>query len=156
MNKTAYHSSSKASNEASNESSKSTVDPTSLENHDQRGSYVLLLEGAFRGSGVRLLWLTHQTPQITPHLAHHANSPSALVKTPKVLADYQSTSGPSERLAVDVSRALDHSGLRPRDIDRVMISSGPGSFTGIKIIGAFARGWHSITQHQRPPAGRRR
>lgn len=56
-----------------------------------------------------------------------------------------------EQGLVLVMRALDESGIRPHELDRIAVGIGPGSFTGVRIAISYAKslaqGW------QRPLAG---
>lgn len=48
--------------------------------------------------------------------------------------------GQAERLAPMVQEALAEAGLAPNDIDRIGVTTGPGSFAGSRVGVAFARG----------------
>jgi tRNA threonylcarbamoyladenosine biosynthesis protein TsaB len=48
--------------------------------------------------------------------------------------------GQAERLAPMVEEVLARAGLAPRDLDRIGVCTGPGSFAGSRIGVAFARG----------------
>lgn len=48
--------------------------------------------------------------------------------------------GQAERLAPMVSEVLAQAGLVPRQIDRIGVTTGPGSFAGTRVGVAFARG----------------
>jgi tRNA threonylcarbamoyladenosine biosynthesis protein TsaB len=48
--------------------------------------------------------------------------------------------GHQERLAPMVSEALAAAGLRPSQLDRIAVTTGPGSFTGLRVGLAFAKG----------------
>ncbi|HUE96372.1 MAG TPA: tRNA (adenosine(37)-N6)-threonylcarbamoyltransferase complex dimerization subunit type 1 TsaB [Longimicrobiaceae bacterium] len=48
--------------------------------------------------------------------------------------------GHSSTLVPAIDRALSLAGVQPRDLDAVIVGSGPGSFTGIRIAGATAKG----------------
>ena len=48
--------------------------------------------------------------------------------------------GQAERLAPMVEGVLETAGLSPRDLDRIGVCTGPGSFAGSRIGVAFARG----------------
>ena len=48
--------------------------------------------------------------------------------------------GHAERLAPMVQETLAQSGLRISDIDQIAVCTGPGSFTGLRVALAFAKG----------------
>lgn len=48
--------------------------------------------------------------------------------------------GQAERLAPMVAEVLAQAGLVPRDLDRIGVTTGPGSFAGTRVGVAFARG----------------
>lgn len=48
--------------------------------------------------------------------------------------------GQAERLPGFVAAALADAGWTPADIDRIVVTTGPGGFTGVRIGAAFARG----------------
>jgi len=48
--------------------------------------------------------------------------------------------GQAERLAPMVEEVLAEAGLNPRDLDRIGVTTGPGSFAGTRVGVAFARG----------------
>ena len=48
--------------------------------------------------------------------------------------------GQAERLAPMVEDILAEAGLNPRDLDRIGVTTGPGSFAGTRVGVAFARG----------------
>lgn len=67
----------------------------------------------------------------------------ALVDTAKVLA-YKSEKigrGHAERLAPMVAEVLAEAGLTARDVDKLAVCTGPGSFTGLRVALAFAKGF---------------
>lgn len=67
----------------------------------------------------------------------------ALVDTAKVLA-YKSENigrGHAERLAPMVAEVLEAAGLAAKDIDKISVCTGPGSFTGLRVALAFAKGF---------------
>ena len=67
----------------------------------------------------------------------------ALVDTAKVLA-YKSEKigrGHAERLAPMVAEVLEEAGLTAKDIDKISVCTGPGSFTGLRVALAFAKGF---------------
>ncbi|MBM3902149.1 MAG: tRNA (adenosine(37)-N6)-threonylcarbamoyltransferase complex dimerization subunit type 1 TsaB [Verrucomicrobia bacterium] len=45
-------------------------------------------------------------------------------------------------LAALVDRVLSESGLQPREIDRLVVGLGPGSYTGVRLAISLAQGWH--------------
>lgn len=47
----------------------------------------------------------------------------------------------SSKLAVFINEILDQSGLKPNDLDAVCVSSGPGSYTGLRIGVSSAKGF---------------
>ena len=82
--------------------------------------YVLLMESTLGGCGVRLLFFERGKCQnlaqrINPHFS-------------------------SQRLAVDIKHLLLEGGVDFSQISYVMVSCGPGSFTGIKVGMAFLQG----------------
>lgn len=67
----------------------------------------------------------------------------ALVDTAKVLA-YKSENigrGHAERLAPMVAEVLAEAGLSAKDVDKLAVCTGPGSFTGLRVALAFAKGF---------------
>lgn len=67
----------------------------------------------------------------------------ALVDTAKVLA-YKSEKigrGHAERLAPMVQEVLAEAGLTAKDVDKLTVCTGPGSFTGLRVALAFAKGF---------------
>ena len=67
----------------------------------------------------------------------------ALVDTARVLA-YKSENigrGHAERLAPMVAEVLAEAGLTSKDIDKIAVCTGPGSFTGLRVALAFAKGF---------------
>ena len=67
----------------------------------------------------------------------------ALVDAAKVLA-YKSEKigrGHAERLAPMVAEVLAEAGLTARDVDKLAVCTGPGSFTGLRVALAFAKGF---------------
>ncbi len=47
----------------------------------------------------------------------------------------------SERLLPAIDRALDLTGTRPEEVAAFVVGSGPGSFTGVRVAAAVAKGW---------------
>lgn len=47
----------------------------------------------------------------------------------------------SERVLPAIQHALELSGIRPAEIGSLVVGSGPGSFTGVRIAAALAKGW---------------
>ena len=71
------------------------------------------------------------------------NCSAALVDTAKVLA-YKSENigrGHAERLAPMVGEVLAEAKLTAKDIDKIAVCTGPGSFTGLRVSLAFAKGF---------------
>ena len=67
----------------------------------------------------------------------------ALVDTAKVLA-YKSENigrGHAERLAPMVQEVLAEASLTAKDVDKLAVCTGPGSFTGLRVALAFAKGF---------------
>jgi tRNA threonylcarbamoyladenosine biosynthesis protein TsaB len=79
---------------------------------------------------MRLLAIDTATPRPSLTVVSGASEPST-VELPRLGA---------EALAPAVSAALAAAGLAPRDLDRIAVVSGPGSFTGLRSSLAFARG----------------
>lgn len=66
----------------------------------------------------------------------------ALVAGDRVLAaaSVALRSSTEERLLPAVANVLDAAGARPVDVERIACGAGPGSFTGLRIAGATAKG----------------
>ena len=67
----------------------------------------------------------------------------ALVDTAKVLAHKSENigRGHAERLAPMVQEVLEGAGLTAKDVDKLVVCTGPGSFTGLRVALAFAKGF---------------
>lgn len=59
--------------------------------------------------------------------------------------------GQAERLAPLVAQVLGDAGVRPADLDRIAVTTGPGAFTGLRVGLAFARSFGLALQ--RPVLG---
>lgn len=59
----------------------------------------------------------------------------------KVLADIHKNQrrGQAETLAPMVEKALKKAGIKPADITEIILTTGPGTFAGVRIAAAFAR-----------------
>jgi tRNA threonylcarbamoyladenosine biosynthesis protein TsaB len=53
--------------------------------------------------------------------------------------------GQQERLGPMTREALEAAGADPGDVDRIAVTIGPGSFTGLRVGLAFAQGWRMAT-----------
>jgi len=51
----------------------------------------------------------------------------------------------SETVMPEVRRLLRRAGRTPRDIDRLVVGAGPGSFTGVRIAASLAKGLRAAT-----------
>ncbi len=49
--------------------------------------------------------------------------------------------GHSELVLPTIDRALEVTGTLPEDVSALVIGSGPGSFTGVRIVASMAKGW---------------
>ena len=56
------------------------------------------------------------------------------------------------RVLADAEELLEQAGAEPRELSRLVVGTGPGSFTGVRMGLAAARG---LRARARPPAGRR-
>ncbi len=51
----------------------------------------------------------------------------------------------SESVLPEIDRLIEFAGFRPADIRRIVVGSGPGSFTGVRIAAALAKGIRAAT-----------
>src|SRR2546421_5426045 len=62
---------------------------------------------------------------------------SALVRDGEVLGERASR---AVRVLADAEELLEHAGAEPRELNRLVVGTGPGSFTGVRMGLAAARG----------------
>lgn len=72
---------------------------------------------------------------------------AALVRDGEIIADVRETMarGQDKALPGLVERLLDGAGVTLQEVDRLAVVTGPGSFTGIRIGVAYARGLSLVT-----------
>ncbi|MEQ3651267.1 tRNA (adenosine(37)-N6)-threonylcarbamoyltransferase complex dimerization subunit type 1 TsaB [Hyphomonas sp.] len=73
---------------------------------------------------------------------------AAIVRDGEILADARETMarGQDKALPGFVERLLEDAGVTLADLDRIAVVTGPGSFTGIRIGVAYARGLSLVTE----------
>ncbi|WP_339680041.1 tRNA (adenosine(37)-N6)-threonylcarbamoyltransferase complex dimerization subunit type 1 TsaB [uncultured Hyphomonas sp.] len=73
---------------------------------------------------------------------------AAIVRDGEILADARETMarGQDKALPGFVERLLEEAGVTLADLDRIAVVTGPGSFTGIRIGVAYARGLSLVTE----------
>ena len=71
-----------------------------------------------------------------------------ILKDDEVLVSFQEAcwKKQSEMIFPQLIRMMDENGLKPEDIDRVVISSGPGSYTGVRIAMTIAKVFCSMRE----------
>lgn len=80
------------------------------------------------------VWLALETSTQVGSVAVHMNG-LALETTFKIQGTH------SERLLPAIDRALQMTGAAPAEVGALIVGSGPGSFTGVRIAAALAKGW---------------
>lgn len=73
---------------------------------------------------------------------------AAIIRDGEILADARETMarGQDKALPGFVERLLDEAGVSLAELDRIAVVTGPGSFTGIRIGVAYARGLALVTE----------
>jgi tRNA threonylcarbamoyladenosine biosynthesis protein TsaB len=78
-------------------------------------------------------------------LAVETSTPSGSVAIWKDGLAYEETQGisgvHSERVLPSIARAMDVVGVQPDEVTSLVVGSGPGSFTGVRIAASLAKGW---------------